>query len=259
MDTQTLLLFLMAAALGSYVQAVAGFAMGMIIIAVMAGTGAVPLPLIAAVVSLLSLVNIVFALRGHGHHLDRRLAGWMALGLLPAVGLGVWLLNHLDARAQWVLELLLGTFIVLGSLSMTVRPQPRATVSGAAASLAAGLAGGVLGGMFSASGPVIGWFTYRQPLTVAEIRTTLLVVFALTTTLRTAVVGWGGGLTREVWVLVLTGLPLVLIGTWAGRSLPPALSDTNLKRLAFALLVAMGAWSIVRALLQGAAGPLSGS
>lgn len=249
MDTQTLLLFLLATALGSYVQAVAGFAMGMIIIAVMVGAGAVSLPLIAAVVSLLSLANILLALRGHGHHLARRLWAWMALGLLPAVGVGVWLLDHLDARAQWVLELLLGVFIVLGSLSMTVRPQPRPTVSGRLASLAAGFAGGLLGGMFSASGPVIGWFTYRQPLTVAEIRTTLLTVFALTTTVRTVVVGWNGGLTGDVWMLVLVGLPLVLIGTWAGRNLPPAVSDTGLKRLAFTLLVAMGCWSIGRALL----------
>jgi uncharacterized protein len=64
------------------------------------------------------------------------------------------------------------------------------------------------------------------------------------------VVGWGGGLTREVWMLVLMGLPLVLLGTWAGRNLPPAVSDVTLKRLAFALLLVMGAWSIVRALLD---------
>lgn len=248
MDSLTLVLFLLAVAVGSYVQSVAGFAMGMIIIAVTVGGGLLPVPLITAVVSLLSLVNIVLALQGHGHHLARRVFFWMALGLLPAVAVGVWLLEHLDARAQWMLELLLGIFIVAGSLSMMVRPLPRPQVSPRWACFAAGFSGGLLGGMFSASGPVMGWFNYRQPLTVAQIRTTLLASFALTTTFRTVVVGYAGGLTSQVWLLTAIGLPVVLLGTWLGRGFPPPVSEVTLKRLAFGLLVAMGCWSILRAL-----------
>jgi uncharacterized membrane protein YfcA len=91
-------------------------------------------------------------------------------------------------------------------------------------------------------------FNYRQPLTVAEIRTTLLASFALTTTLRTVVVGLAGGLTRNVWVMFLVGLPVVLLGTWAARRFPPPVSDETMKRLAFALLLVMGCGSVVRAL-----------
>lgn len=250
-EPTTLLLFLAATLIGSYVQSVAGFAMGMIIIAVTVGGGLLPVPVITAVVSLLSLVNIVLALRGHGHHLQRRLFRWMAAGMLPAIVAGVWLLEHLDARAQWVLELLLGVFIVAGSLSMMARPHPRPTLSPSWACFAAGFSGGLLGGMFSASGPVMGWFNYRQPLTVAEIRTTLLASFALTTTFRTVVVGAAGGLTVEVWLMFGVGLPLVLLGTWAGRRFPPPVSEMTLKRLAFALLILMGCWSIARALSVG--------
>ncbi|MFU8817236.1 MAG: TSUP family transporter [Pseudomonadales bacterium] len=254
MDPATLALFLLATVIGSYVQSVTGFAMGMIIIAVTVGGGVVSVPIITAVVSLLSLVNIVLALRGHGHHLQRRLFVWTAIGMMPAVVVGVWLLTRLDARAQWLVELLLGIFIVVGSLSMLVRPRPLARLSPPWACLTAGFSGGVLGGMFSASGPVLGWFNYRQPLMVAEIRTTLLAGFALTTSLRTVVVGSGGGLTGEVWVMFLTGLPLVLLGTWAGRSFPPPVSEFALKRVAFTLLLIMGAWSIVRAALRASAG-----
>ncbi|MEQ8857151.1 MAG: sulfite exporter TauE/SafE family protein [Pseudomonadales bacterium] len=248
MDLFTLTVFLLVTAVGSYVQAVTGFAMGMIIIAVVVGGGLLPVPLITAVVSLLALVNVVLALRGHGHHLQRRLFGWMAAGMLPAIAVGVWLLGRLDAGATWLLELLLGVFIVVGSLSMLLRPRPRESVSAPWAAWTAGFSGGLVGGLFAASGPVMGWFNYRQPLTVAEIRTTLLASFALTTSFRTLAVGVSGGLTREVWTLFAVGLPLVLLGTWAGRRFPPAVSETALKRLAFALLLLMGGWSIARAL-----------
>jgi uncharacterized protein len=248
--TTTMIVFLVVTALGSYVQAVAGFAMGMIIVAVMiGGGGAVSVPVIAAVVSLLSLVNILLALKGHGHHLVRHLFGWTVAGLIPAVALGVWLLTWLDARVQWAVELLLGIFIIAGSLSMLIRPQPLSRLSPPWACLTAGFSGGILAGLFSASGPVLGWFNYRQPLTVLEIRTTLLAGFALTTSLRTVVVGSVGGLTAEVWVMFAIGLPLVLLGTWAGRSLPPPISEAALKRLAFTLMLVMGCWSVARALL----------
>jgi uncharacterized protein len=248
MDIVTLVVFLLATAIGSYVQAVAGFAMGMIIVAVMVGGGVVAVPLIAAVVSLLSLVNIVLALRGHAHQVVRPLFVWTVAGLLPAIVVGVWLLTWLDARMQWVVELLLGVFVVGGSLSMLLRPRPLSSLSPPWACVAAGFWGGMLAGLFSASGPVLGWFAYRQPLTVAAIRTTLLAGFALTTSFRTVVVGVGGGLTAEVWILFLTGLPLVLAGTWAGRSLPPPVSEAALKRLAFTLLLVMGCWSMARAI-----------
>ncbi|MEZ5560678.1 MAG: sulfite exporter TauE/SafE family protein [Pseudomonadales bacterium] len=251
MDCFTLTVFFVAAALGAYVQSVTGFALGMILIAVMVGGGLVTVPVITAVVSLLSLVNVLMALHGHLQHLNRRLLRHLTVGLVPALALGVWLLARLDAEARWMLEGLLGLFIVGGSLSMLIRPQPLTRVSSTASCLVAGAAGGVLGGMFSASGPVIGWFVYRQPLMVVEIRATLLAVFAFTTSLRTLVVGYQGGLTEEVWVMAALGLPVVVCGTLAGRRFAPPFSELTLKRFAFGLLLAMGFWTLVRALSEG--------
>ena len=97
---------------------------------------------------------------------------------------------------------------------------------------------------------MLGWFNYRQPLPVLVIRSTLLCTFALTTTTRTVVVGVQGGLVAEVWWLSLLALPLVILGTWLGRELPPPVADATLKRLAFALLLAMGIWILATAMLQ---------
>jgi uncharacterized protein len=250
MDLTAWLIFLGSVFVGSYVQSVTGFAMGMIVIAVVGASGTIELPVLTAAASLITMVNVVIALRGHMIHLHRPLFGWLALGQLPAIGLGVWLLTILNADGRWLLQLLLGAFITLGSLSMMLRPRPLQQVSSPAVCTLVGIAGGTIGGLFSASGPVLGWFNYRQPLPVLVIRSTLLCTFALTTTTRTVVVGVQGGLVAEVWWLSLLALPLVILGTWLGRELPPPVADATLKRLAFALLLAMGIWILATAMLQ---------
>lgn len=249
MDGWVLAVFLLSVLVGSYVQVVTGFAMGMIVIAVMVGSHLVDVPLITAVASLLSLVNVVLALRGQLHRLHWRLFGWLAVGQLSAIWAGVALLDYLNASALWILELLLGAFTVLGGLSMLLRPEPKTQVSRPWACFSAGVSAGIVGGLFSASGPVMGWFNYRQPLEVAVIRATLFGCFAVSTTTRTLVVGMDGGLTGDVWLLTLFGLPTVLLGTWAGRELAPPVSSAAMKRIAFSMLVSMGVWIVVNAFL----------
>lgn len=243
-----LFIFLLLVLFGGYVQTVAGFALGMILIAGSSALGLFPLPITTAVISLVSLVNIIMALHGHYPRIYLRGLAWMMLGQIPCVALGVLLLNYLDASAERLLMLLLGSFIILGCGAMMLRPRPREVVSGRFGYLAAGMGGGMLGGLFSAAGPVIGWFVYRQPLSVPEIRASLLATFALGTLTRTVVVGVDGGLTREVWALTAWSIPLVLLATWLGRRFPPALTEMNLRRLAFALLFAMGCWILYSAL-----------
>jgi len=245
----SLLWFLVLAVVGSYVQAVAGFAMGMILIAGASALDLFPLPVTAAVVSLLGFVNIVLSLHGHYHRIYRPGVCWMLAGQLPMVGVGVWVLELLDAEAQRALRALLGAFIIAGSAAMMVRPRPRRRLAPRASFFAAGLGGGMLGGMFSASGPVLAWFTYRQPLTAAEIRSTLLLAFAFGTMIRIVWVGLGGGLTRDVWLLAGTSLPLVLIATFVGRRFPPPLDERQMRTAAFALLLAMGGWIFASALM----------
>jgi uncharacterized membrane protein YfcA len=246
MDIWMLTIFLASVLFASYVQSVTGFAMAMILIAVVSTSQAVEITVAAAVVSLLALVNVTLALRGQLHHIEGRLFIWLAVGQVPGVLLGVGLLEVLHTDVRWLLELALGTFIVMGSLFMMVRPEPRTSVSPPWGCVSAGLAGGLVGGLFAASGPIFGWFNYRQPLAVNAIRATLLSGFALTTSTRTLVVGLQGGLTAEVWLLAGMALPLVVLGTWVGRRFHPPLSETGMKRLAFGVLLLMGGWIVVR-------------
>ena len=244
MSLAALSIFLTVVLIGSYVQAVAGFAMGMLIVAVVTVAGLFDIVTITAVVSLVSFANIALSLHGHYHLVHGGVLRGLCIGQLPAVLVGFWLLERLSGTALSLLELLLGVFIVAGSLSMMLRPAPRATVSGDFRCLLAGFGGGILSGLFAASGPVIGWFTYRQPLPVTEIRATLLGFFAITTVFRTTLVGLGGGFTREVMMLAAIGLPAVFFGAWVGRRWPPAVAESGMRRLAFGMLLLMGTWIV---------------
>ena len=250
MELPTLLIFIVIVFVGSYVQSVAGFAMGMIIVAVVGGLQIIDLPTLTAVVSILSIFNVVLALRGQFHQVDRKLATWLALGQVPAIFVGVFVMQWLDGNTRWLLEVCLGVFITIGGLSMFIRPNPWPRVSGPLASVSTGVIGGLVGGMFSASGPVLGWFGYNQPLPVAIIRATLLTCFFVTTSTRTVVVGFTGGLTETVLVTAALGLPAVIVGTWMGKNLPPPVAEAGIKRGAYLLLLIMGTWILINALLQ---------
>ena len=115
--------------------------------------------------------------------------------------------------------------------------------------MGAGVAGGLVGGLFSASGPIMGWFNYRQPLVVSAIRATLLCGFVLTTSMRTLVVGIQGGLTAEVWLLTALGLPLVVLGTWIGSKLLHRVNEVWFTRIYKGVLSLIAVHLLIRSAL----------
>ena len=250
-DVPALIIFLLITLLGSYIQAVAGFAMGMLIVAVAGGLRLVEIETLAAVVSILSLTNSALSLWGQTQHVHWRLFVWLAAGQLPALVLGLYFLDHLGANSRWLLELCLGLFLTMGALGMLLKPKPLQHVSPSWVAWLTGLCGGTLGGMFSASGPVLGLFGFSQPLPLNVIRATLLSSFLLVTSSRTLMVGWRGELTEPVLLIVAMALPVVLIGTWWGRIFAPPVSDAALKRAALWLILVMGVWVGGTAVMSG--------
>ena len=250
-DVPALIIFLLISLLGSYIQAVAGFAMGMLIVAVAGGLRLVEIETLAAVVSILSLTNSALSLWGQTQHVHWRLFVWLAAGQLPALVLGLYFLDHLGANSRWLLELCLGLFLTMGALGMLLKPKPLQHVSASWVAWLTGLCGGTLGGMFSASGPVLGLFGFSQPLPLNVIRATLLSSFLLVTSSRPLMVGGRGELPEPVLLIVAMALPVVLIGTWWGRIFAPPVSDAALKRAAFWLILVMGVWVGGTAVMSG--------
>lgn len=237
----TFVVFLLVALLGAFVQTVTGFALGMILIALAAGLQLVSIPVLTATASLLSLANVCIALRTQ--HKNIRWDFWwlVTLGQVPAIGVGLWLMLYLHDDGVLVLQLLLGVFVLLGSLSMMRRNPLLADVSSRPARFVAGVAGGLCGGMFSASGPVMGWFFYRQPLAIEVIRPTLLACFGVTTSFRTLLVGAQGGIDAQVLWLTGASLPMIVLGTWLGGRYADRVPAEVLRKGAFGLLTVMGA------------------
>jgi uncharacterized membrane protein YfcA len=251
MPFSTILLFLAAVLVGGYVQTVAGFGLGMVTISVTVAAGGFDLRVVAAVLSLLSFVNLTMSLRGHVHRVHRHVLVWIVAGQVPGTVAGVWLLEVLSARAYVLLELLVGLFIVAGAASMLVTARRRAAVSRSPACWTAGFSGGIIGGLFSSSAPVIGWFGYTQPLPVLEIRATMLACFIAASATRIVTVGAIGGLVRPVWVLFALSLPVVIGVTAIGRRhairFPPAV----VRRSVMVFLLLVGSSILVRAALHG--------
>ena len=124
MEAHALAMFLLTVFVGSYVQAVAGFAMGMIIVAVIGGLRIMDVPTLAAVVSLMTMLNVAIALYGKLQDVHRQLFVWLALGQVPAIFAGFELMQWLEGNTRWLLELCLGVFITAGGLSMFLKPHP---------------------------------------------------------------------------------------------------------------------------------------
>jgi uncharacterized membrane protein YfcA len=225
---------------GTYFQTVTGFGVGMIVMGAASGFDLAPLPLVAAVVSLMALVNSAVALHGKLDLIDWPAARAVLLGVVPAIVAGVLMLDYLSASAADILKLILGAVIAFSGVMFSLRPTPRETRSSNRSFFASGVAAGLFGGMFGMSGPPVIFHFYRQPMAPATVRAMLLLIFAFTSASRTVFVGLTGGLTRDVWLLSALAVVLVTLATIAGRRYPPPINPRAMRRLAFSFLILIG-------------------
>ena len=92
MDTLT---FLLLIAMGSLVQTITGFAMGLIVMGGVALLGILELTSAAAVVSLVSMVNILVALRRTYRFIHWPLVKAVIVGMVPMVFVGVRVMDYI--------------------------------------------------------------------------------------------------------------------------------------------------------------------
>jgi uncharacterized membrane protein YfcA len=248
MSLELLLPFLLIVAVAGYVQTVTGFALAMIVMGLVTALGMATVADISVIITLAMLGNCTFALSGALHHVDWHAFRAATLGVLPAVVVGVLLLDYLSAGAAEVLKLLLGMVIISGGMHVMMWPTPRAVRSSDGSFVLSGVLGGVFGGLFGVAGPPLIYQFYRQPLPLVVIRKTLIMLFAITSLSRLLIIGAQGRVTVELLVTGFVALPVVALATMVGRRFPPPFSDTTMRRIVFVLLTAIGASLVAAAL-----------
>lgn len=237
---ETLLPLLAVIAFATYFQTVTGFGLGMIVIGATSGFDLAPVSVVAAVVSLVTLVNSAVALPGRLHLIDWPGARAVLLGVIPASVVGVLLLDYLSSSAADVLKFMIGAVIAYSGVSFALKPRVLAERSSNRGFFLCGMFSGLSGGLFGMAGPPAIFHFYRQPMEIASIRCMLLLVFAFTSTSRTLFVATRGGLTAEVWALTAFAVLLVALASYAGRRFPPPFSAATMRRIAFATLLLIG-------------------
>lgn len=249
MNVEVLLPFLGIAALAGYFQTVTGFGLGMIVMGATSWLGIAPVATVAAVVSLMMLINCLVALPGRLHLVEWSAVRAASLGIVPMILVGVLLLEYLSGRASTLLSGLLGLVILYGGISLLWRPSLQQVLSsGRSFALYGGLSG-LLGGLFGIAGPPLIYHCYRQPIELARIRNLLILLFAVTSGARTLFLIFQGQMTAEILLLTAWSIPIIALATYLGRRFPPPLSPQLMRRGVFVTLVLIGGWLVVSAWL----------
>ncbi len=240
MGPAELTLFLAVVAACAWLQAVSGFALALGLLGAMTEFHLTPIPVTAVVVSLLGLAGSLVALVGERRAVQWRRLAPIALGMLPSVGLGVWLMDRLASEATSMLQVILGLFIVAGGALMLLRPATRERPAPHRTGLLAGLFGGLFGGLFAAIAPPVVYHLYREPMTVAAVRASLHALIVVGVAMRMSFVSLFSEVQPLALELVLYALPVVVLATLAGRHFTPELSGRTQRRIAVVLMMLLG-------------------
>lgn len=241
MLVETLLPFMAIIAVATYVQSVAGFALGMIVMGTVTTFNLVPIAFTSVVISFVTLINSIFILKGCMQQLNRRLVLLTVAGMLPGLMIGLTLLEYLSSEYSQILQNILGIAIIGAGISMILKsPHKDRKQSHEGMFLGAGTASGILTGLFSMGGPPLVYIFYRQPFTLNLIRLYLLSIFFVSSISRITMVGIQGGLTSDMLLFSVICIPVVLGMSWVAKHYPPPISLNTMRKFAFCLLMIIG-------------------
>lgn len=243
-------LFLLAVAIGAYIQAVTGFALGIFLLAAVTLLHLGSIPVTATALNIMNLALALVVVVPRLRKADGPIIGLSLAGMLPAMLIGLLTLDYLNSNAQHLLKILLGVLIMAAGLIMALRPDPLKQRSSPLAFLVTGSLGGFFGGLFSVSGPPLVYQLYRQPMSMPTIRITLLTLFSLASIGRLVMVALHGDLTLDIIKIGTLSLPVVAVAAWLGTRFPPPVSERNLRRGIFVLLMLAGGATALMALTR---------
>lgn len=165
--------------------------------------------------------------------------------LLPMIGgaalgtlLGTYFLRTLG---DVFLKRSLGAFIIFFALYFYRRGrEERGQNLSASWGILAGASGGILGGMFGTSGPpFVAYLAYKLK-EKDVLRASLIGMFAVDYTWRTAVFAFSGLLTTELLTFALFLTPVLVLSTVLGHKVHLRVSEKQFKRIVAGILLVSG-------------------
>jgi len=240
MSFETILLVMAIIFIATYVQTVSGFGLGMVVMGAVTTFDLMTIAASSVIISVVALMNSLFVIKGDFRGVDFPAVRRTCIGTFPGLLLGLFLLNYLSNEFAQTLQLLLGVTIIVAGVLMLLQPQPLATKSSAGAFVAAGTCSGLLAGMFSIGGPPLIYIFYRQPFDLKTIRLCLLSIFLVSSSGRLVMVGIEGSLSWQILLFGISCMPVVMLASWVGKRFPPPLNITQMRRVAFGLLIVIG-------------------
>ncbi|HET57627.1 MAG TPA: sulfite exporter TauE/SafE family protein [Deltaproteobacteria bacterium] len=216
----------------------AGFIQGL------SGFGSVllSLPLLALFLDIKTVIPLValfgealtiFLLVQLRRHWDWRKIYPLFLGSIPGIPVGVVLLARTDGQ---LLQIIIGIVLIIYALYGLLF-KPVVVTMGKVWAYAFGFTAGFLGGAVSAAGPPVIVYTSLQSWTKDEIKITLQGFFAASGIIVVTCQAVGGLVTGTVLYYFVAGLPLLLVGTWAGSLLYGRIGESAFRRV---MLIVMG-------------------
>lgn len=241
-----MLLFLLVFTAG-FVQVTVGFGLGLII---MAGVGLLELMSLsdgAAMVNAIGLFSTGYALYGKHKLMDLKVALKILIGMLPGIIAGYIVLYSLADTASELCKLILGVIILISALALAIKPAQRTQTSGAPRLISFGALAGFLGGFTSTPGPPLVYLFNSEPISFEKAKANLLGLFVITAAFRLVLFLATDEVSTELLATSTKALIAVFLGVGLGKVVKLPLSDTNMRRLSYTLLVILS----VPLVLQG--------
>jgi uncharacterized protein len=226
----------------AYVRGYSGFGYSALVIT---ASSLVTAPLnFVAVVVLLEFVMSLQAWKGAAAFIDWRRVGFLVVGAVIGLPLGLWALTAMSEDAA---RAIIAGYVLVMCAVLLAGWRMRAEVTGPG-NLAMGVVSGVANAPGMAGLPVVAFFA-AQPMTPQVFRATLIAYFPILD-LYSGPVYWYYGLVSwdTLWAALLA-LPLTILGNWLGGRHFFGTEPQDFRRMAILLLAGLAAVALGKALI----------
>jgi uncharacterized protein len=197
-----------------------------------------------AVVVFLELAMSLQSWKGAAAHIDWRRVGYLVVGAVLGLPLGLWALTTVSEDAARAL--IAGYVLVMcGVLLAGWRMKSEVTGPG---NLGMGVVSGIANAPGMAGLPVVAFFA-AQPMTPQVFRATLIAYFPILD-LYSGPIYWYFGLVSwdTLWAALLA-LPLTILGNWLGGRHFFGTTPQDFRRMAILLLAGLAGLALAKAML----------